>query len=218
MNRQTVIRLGIFVFVFYLITFAVTNYFNIGVAEVQEFVLSFGLLAPIVYSIILFLGLTVPLNPISDFLIINIGVIAFPPLVAIFFTFLAHSAAIIVNYFVGRKYGKKALDKIVSKENTKYVEKYTNRLTIKKLFVIRFIVPIATMFGADIVSYASGMQRLPFLKYYLVSIIPWTFLSTIYFLFSSYLLNISIFLYFLPPILIVTVPLILVFLYKKYIK
>lgn len=216
MNRHIFARLGVFVFFFYLITYLITDYFNIGVAQVQEFVLGFGILAPLIYSIVLFLGLSVPLNPISDFLIINIAVIAFPPYEAIFFTFLGHSAAIIVNYIIGMLYGKKVLEKIVNKENSKYIEKYTSQLTIKKLFVIRFIVPIATMFGADIVSYASGMQRLPFFRYYLVSIIPWAILSTLYFLFSSYLLNISIFLYFLPPILIVTVPLLLIYIYKKY--
>ena len=215
MNRYIVVRFGIFILLFYLFSFILIRVLNIGIAEIQQFVLGFGFLAPVIYSIILFLGLTVPLNPISDFLIINLGVIAFPAYIAIIFTFFAHSGAITVNYLIGRKYGKKVLDKFVNKDNVKYVEKYTKRLTIKNLFLIRFVVPIATMFGADIISYIAGMQKLPFLKYYLASIIPWTILSIIYFTFSSYLMNISVFLYFLPPFLIVTIPLILLYIYKK---
>jgi uncharacterized membrane protein YdjX (TVP38/TMEM64 family) len=218
MNKKLFIRIGIFLFLFYLITFFLTQRLDISIQEIQNFVLSFGVFSPITYSVILFLGLCVPFNPISDFLIINMGAILFPPFVAILFTFIAHSLAITVNYFVGKKYGKKILNKVITPENSKYLEKYFNKLTIKRLFLIRFFVPISSMFGADILSYISGMQRLPFLKYYAVSIIPWTSLTIIYFTVTSYLINRSIFLYFLPAIIIVIVPLILYYLYKFKIK
>lgn len=200
---------------FYLISFILSRVLNIGIDEIQLLVQSAGIFTPIVFSILIFLGLTVPLNPISDFFLINIGVILFPPYVAIICTFIAHSLAVTVNYLVGRKYGQKVLDKVVTEESSKYLDKYLKKLTIKKLFIIRFIVPLATIFGADIVSYVSGMRRLPFLKYFLVSIIPWTILNVIYYTFSSYLINVSIFLYFIPVILIVTIPLGLIFISRK---
>jgi hypothetical protein len=88
-------------------------------------------------------------------------------------------------------------------------------LTIKRLFLIRFFVPIATVFGGDILSYVSGIQKLPFLKFFLVSIIPWTILNTVYFTTSSYLLNVSIFLYFIPVIFIVGIPILAIYLIRK---
>ena len=191
---------------------------DLSIQQIQNFVLSFGIFAPIAYSIILFLGLSVPFNPISDFLIINMGEIHFPPYIAIIFTFFAQSLVITVNYFVGYRYVKRILDKVVTSENSKYLEKYFNKLTIKSLFLIRFFVPVSSMFGADIVSYVSGMQRLPFLKYFIVSIIPWTFLTILYFTATAYLINRSIFLYFLPAIIIVMVPLIFFYLYKYKIS
>ena len=215
MKRKIVIKLGAFVLLFYLISFILARVFNIGIEEVQLLVQSAGIFAPIVFSLLIFLGLTVPLNPISDFLLINIGVILFPPYVAIICTFIAHSFAIIVNYFIGRKYGKRVIDRAMNEESSKYLDKYLKKLTIKKLFIIRFVVPLATIFGADIVSYVSGMQRLPFVKYFLVSIIPWTILNIIYYTFSSYLINFSIFLYFLPVLLIVVIPLGIIYLVRR---
>jgi uncharacterized membrane protein YdjX (TVP38/TMEM64 family) len=215
MRKKILIKLGAFMLLFYLLSFVLTRYFNIGLDQIHEFVLSFGLLAPLVYSVILFLGLTVPLNPLSDFLVINLGVIAFSPYVAIIFTFFAHCAALTVNYFVGKKYGMRILEKIINEDNAVYLDKYMKELTIKRLFLIRFFVPIATVFGGDILSYVSGIQKLPFLKFFLVSIIPWTILNTVYFTTSSYLLNVSIFLYFIPVIFIVGIPILAIYLIRK---
>lgn len=178
------------------------------------FVESFGILAPFIYTLLIFLGLTIPLNPISDFLLINLGVLMFPPYIAIICTFIAHSLSIVVNYFIGKRYGKKVLKKVVTPDSAKYLDKYLQKLTIKKLFIIRFIVPIATVFGTDVVSYVSGMRNLPFLKYFLASIIPWTILSVIYYTTSAYLLNISIFLYFVPVVLIVCVPILGLYFFR----
>ena len=119
---------------------------------------------------------------------------------------------------MGYKYGKRILDKVITPENSKYLEKYFNKLTIKNLFIIRFFVPISSMFGVDILSYISGMQKLPFLKYFIVSIVPWTILTILYFTATAYLIDKSIFLYFLPAIIIVMVPIIFFYIYKYKIK
>jgi len=214
MRRDIVLRFGLFVLIFYLLTIIITQFFNIGIQELRYFVQGFGILAPIVYTFLIFLGLSVPLNPISDFLLINLGVLMFPPYVAIIATFIAHSLSIVVNYYIGKRFGKKVLQKVITPQSAAYLDKYLQKLTIKKLFIIRFIVPIATVFGADVVSYVSGMKNLPFLKYFLVSIIPWTVLSIIYYTTSSYLLNISVFLYFIPVAFIVGIPLLGLYFYK----
>jgi len=214
MNLKVFLRLGIFVFIFYFLTLIFSHFLNIGIEEVQIFVSSFGILAPLIYSLILFLGLVVPFNPISDFIVINMGVILFSPLVAIFFTFIAHSLAISLNYFIGLRYGKRFINIIVKKENAPYLDKYFKKLTIRNLFIIRFFIPISSFFGFDVISYISGIQKLPFDKYFVVSIVPWTFMSILYFSTTSYFLKKSIFLYFLPVIFLVGVPFIIYFIYR----
>ena len=213
--KKLLIRIVAFVVIFYSFTFFINRVLGIGLDEIQEFVASFGILAPLAYSIVLFLGLSVPFNPISDFLTINIGVVAFSPIVAIIFTFLAHSMALTVNYHVGKRYGKRVMNRFLDKKSSDYIQKYLDKLTIRNLFLIRFIVPISSMFGIDIISYVSGIQRLPFIKYYLASIVPWTILTSIYFTTSSYLLTTSIYLYFLPAILIAGIPIIILLVNNK---
>lgn len=214
MHLKVFLRLGLFVFSFYFIALVLSRFLNIGLEDLQSFLASFGLFAPFIYSFILFLGLAVPFNPISDFLVINMGVILFPPLIAILFTFIAHACAISVNYYIGLRFGKRILKKIVKEENTTYLDKYFKKLTLKSLFFIRFIIPISSFFGADIISYIAGMEKLPFGKYFIVSIVPWTLMSIIYFITSSYFLRKSIFLYFLPVIILVAIPFIIYLIYK----
>ena len=218
MSKKLFIRLGIFLFVFYLTAFVISQIFNITLEQIQEIVLSFGALAPVVYAVVLFLGLTVPFNPVSDFLIINLGVLLFPLYISIPFTFIAHSLVLVVNYYVGLRFGKRILEKVVTAENSQYMDKYFNKLTIKNLFIIRFFVPITSIFGADIVSYIAGMQKLPFFKYYVVSIVPWTILSVLYFTTTAYFIDKSIFLYFLPVIILVGLPILLFYIYNIKFK
>jgi len=178
---------------------------------------SFGIYAPVIYSVILLLSLIIPFNPISEFLLINVAVIIFPPQIAIFFTFITHSLALCINYYIGKIFGKRILNIIVEEKNFRYVEEYLKKLTIRNLFIIRFFLPISSIVGADIVSYIAGYERLPFVKYFIVSIIPWTIMNIVFFTTTSYLSEKSIFLYFIPAVVIVGIP-ILIFIGYKYLK
>jgi len=217
MNRNLFTRLACFLIFFYSITFVLSQILQISINDIQQTVSSFGIYAPVIYSVILLLSLIIPFNPISDFLIINVAVLIFPPQIAIFFTFLTHSLALCINYHIGRRFGKKILNIIVEEKNFQYVEKYLKKLTIRNLFFIRFFLPISSIAGADIVSYIAGYERLPFVKYFIVSIIPWTTMNIVYFTTTSYLSEKSIFLYFLPAVVIVGIP-ILILIGFRYLK
>lgn len=218
MNRKIFIRIFIFIIFFYLISFIFSQILQISINDLQQAISSLGIYAPIIYIFIYLLGLTIPFNPISEFLLINVAALIFPPFIAMVFTFLVHSLALTINYYIGRKFGKRILKVIVKEENFRYIEKYLKKLTIRNLFIIRFFIPISSLVGADIVSYISGMERLPFIKYYIASIIPWTIMSIIYFSTTSYLRDKSIFIYFLPVAIIIGIPLLLLFIINKYKK
>jgi len=118
---------------------------------------------------------------------------------------------------MGRRFGKKIINIVVGEKNFQNVEKYLKKLTIINLFFIRFFLPISSIAGADIVSYIAGHERLPFLKYFIVSIIPWTIMNIAYFTTTSYLSEKSILFYFLPAVVIVGIP-ILIFIGFKYLR
>jgi uncharacterized membrane protein YdjX (TVP38/TMEM64 family) len=217
MNRNLFIRIALFIIFFYSITFVLSHILQINISDIQQMVSSFGIYAPVIYSVILLLSLIIPFNPISEFLLINVVVLIFPPQIAILFTFIAHSLALCINYYIGKKFGKRILNIIVEEKNFQYVERYLRKLTIRNLFIIRFFLPISSIVGADIVSYIAGYERLPFIKYFIVSIVPWTIMNILYFTTTSYLSEKSIFLYFIPAVVIVGIP-ILLFIGFKYFK
>ena len=217
MNRNLFIRIALFIIFFYSITFILSHMLQIGISDIQQMVSSFGIYAPIIYSVILLFSLIIPFNPISEFLLINVAVLIFSPQIAILFTFIAHSLALCINYYIGRKFGKRILNAIVEEKNFQYVEKYLRKLTIRNLFIIRFFLPISSIVGADVISYIAGFERLPFVKYFIVSIVPWTIMSIAYFISTSYLSEKSVFLYFIPALVIIGIP-ILLFIGFKYLK
>ena len=218
MNRTILIRVGLILLFFYATVFVFSRVFGIGLYEIQQFVASFGILGPLIYMVLLLLGLTIPFNPVSDFLIVNVAALLFPPHVSILCTFIVHSLAITINYKVGMKYGGKMLEKVTSQKHNHIVDKVLEKLSLKMIFLLRFILPTSNVVGVEMISYASGLKKVPFGGFFLASIIPWTILSVLYF-YSTYLLrDKSLQLYFLPAILLVGLPTAVFFLIFKIRK
>lgn len=215
MKKLLIFRVLIFVFLFYSFVFAFSSFFDITIEDVRSVITSFGLLAPIVYTVILIFGLTIPFNPISDFLVVNVAALIFHPIVSIVFTFIAHSIALIVNYNVGKRYGKGVVNKVFDKRNSLYIEKFVRKLTLRKLFILRFFLPTSNVVGVEILSYLSGYDGLPFKKFFLASIIPWTILNIAYFTATYFLREKSLSLYFLPAVIMIGLPLALYIIYRK---
>ena len=67
---------------------------------------------------------------------------------------------------------------------------------------MRFILPL-TATGIDIVSYAACFAKLPFAKFYVASIIPWSLISIIFFTATSAVKEQSMALFFIPGIVLV---------------
>lgn len=209
MDRQTIIRL-LFVFaVSFLISAILQQFFDIDLGKIKAVVNYFGPSAPIAYSALLFLGLTVPFNPISDFLVISLAALIFPPLTAIVATFIAHTGALVVNYWVGRKYVETLLKKLIADKDAQRIENLSHKINFGWIFGLRFLLPL-TAIGIDVVSYASGLAKLPFGKFLLVSIIPWTIFNVLYFYSSSFLREINPALILVPAAVLVGIPILII--------
>lgn len=212
--KQLILRLVLLFAALFLIGFGLQKTLQIDISSIQSWIESFGYLAPMIYSVMLFLGLSVPLNPISDFLLVNLAVLLFPPYIAVAATFIAHSLALATNYWLARRFGVGVLGKFATKKEMDYLIRMGEGIKVNFIFGFRFILPV-TSIGIDVVSYASGISEFPFGKFFLASIIPWTILNVLYFYSTSYFKEVQPLLFFLPAIVLVIVPLGFLFVVRK---
>ncbi len=206
MSRKTVLKFIVIFIVFGLISFFVEKVFNINLDTLKDLVASFGDFAPVFYSVMLFLGLSVPLNPISDFLVVSLAALIFPPVTAVIATFFAHIMALTTNYWIARRFEHVVLRRITSADETESIEKLSKKIKPSWIFGLRFLLPL-TAIGIDIVSYAAGTARINYKKFMLVSLIPWTFYSILFFFSTSLAKQISSKLFFVPAAIILAISL-----------
>lgn len=217
MKRKILGRIIVMLLSAIVLTFVLRKFANVNLEEVKNLIAPFGILAPIIYAFILTLGLTIPFNPVSDFLTVNAAAFLFSPITSIVATFIAHSASLTINYFLAKKFGDTILKKITSKKEAEYIEKYTKKLNLTEIFALRFVLPITQVLGIDVISYAAGIEKISFGKFFFASIIPWTILSTLYFYGTSYFKHYSIFLFFAPAAIIIFIPF-LAFALRRFLK
>ncbi len=198
-----------------MLTVILRKIFSVDFVQVQAAVASFGIYAPVVYGFIFFLGLTVPFNPISDFLVVNAAVLLFPAYESVIATFISHCFVLVTNYWMARKYGDVILRHLAVRKEADYIEKLIKKLTPGGIFALRFVLPTAHAVGMDLVSYAAGIEKISFGKFFIASIIPWTILNVVYFYSSSYLKQQAFILYALPSVLLIAVPTIVLFLKRR---
>lgn len=179
--------------------------FDVSVDDINEAIDAAGALAPIIYAFVLFLGLSVPFNPVSDLATVNVAALVFHPTVSIPATFAAHTMALTVNYVVGRRYGPTLLRRVASRRGAATIESLGQNFSYRALFWLRFALPL-TAIGIDFVSYFSGMRRQPFLRFYAVSVVPWTMLSIVFFTTTSLLRGRSLVLFFVPAAVLILAP------------
>ncbi|MEX2376287.1 MAG: VTT domain-containing protein [Dehalococcoidia bacterium] len=162
-----------------------------------------GLLGPIVYVVILTLGLTIPFNPVSDILTITVAAIVLDPKVAILATFIVHTIAVTVNYTIGYFYGTRLMDRVLERRDIPLLRRVRDGITVRAIFLLRFALPL-TAIGVDWISYLAGAQRLRFSTYFVASMVPWTLMSVIYFSSAALLRETSPFLVLVPAVVLIT--------------
>ncbi|MDA1010469.1 MAG: VTT domain-containing protein [Chloroflexi bacterium] len=174
-----------------------------------------GLLGPIVYAVILTLGLTVPMNPVSDLLTVTVASVVLDPKAAIVATAIAQSIAVTVNYLVGYRYGTRLLDRVLERREIPLVRRVRDHITVRAIFLLRFALPL-TAIGIDWISYLAGAQRLRFGAYFVASTVPWTVMSVIFFVSAALLRETSPFLVLLPAVGLIVLASLLVFILRRH--
>jgi uncharacterized membrane protein YdjX (TVP38/TMEM64 family) len=174
-------------------------------AEFEQTVDNAGIFGPLIFTFVLFLGLTIPFNPVSDLATVNVAALLFEPEISIAGTVTAQSAALVVNYWFARHFGDRTLRLLSGERATAFVERFGGRMTYRTLFSLRFALPL-TGIGVDVVTFLAALGRLGFIRFYFVSIIPWLIIDIIYYYSTSYLKGQSFILFFLPAVVLVTAP------------
>ncbi len=214
MRKKLFAKFLIVFLVAFIVSVLLQRIFQISLKDLETTVNSFGLLAPIAYSLILFLGLSVPFNPVSDYLTVNLAAFLFPPLVAITGTFIAHTLSLSVNYWIARRFGWRILSRLLSGEEGNYLADLAEKIRPSQIFWLRWLLPL-TAVGIDFVSYAAGLADLNFLRFYLVSIIPWTIINVLFFSSTTFVIDRATILFFIPGIIIVATPLVVLYLSRQ---
>lgn len=199
-----------------LVVLALLNRFvDINQDDLESWIDGAGALAPITYAVVLFLGLTVPFNPISDLLTVTVAALLLDPWVAIVATFAAQAASVTLNYVLARRYGPGVMRRL-KERNVPLVARIERHVTLKTVFLFRFALPL-TGIGVDFISYLSGMRRLPFAPFFAATMGPWTLLSVIYFVSAGMLREVSPGLVLVPAIILLAVTSLVVIVIRRII-
>ncbi|OGD85901.1 hypothetical protein A2Z23_03000 [Candidatus Curtissbacteria bacterium RBG_16_39_7] len=122
--------------------------------------------------------------------------------------------ALSTNYWISRAIGWKVTDKILGEKESKEARNLAKSISLAKIFGLRWILPL-TAVGVDVVSYAAGLARLPFGKFYLASIIPWSVINVIFFLSTNYVKEHATLLFFLPAFILLITPWSIIYLTRQ---
>lgn len=167
-QRKILKIVGIIAIVIGLIWFS-RSYLNISPTEIKEWILSFGMWAPILY-IVLYTVRPLIFFPASVLSIT--GGLAFGALMGTVYTVIGATLGAVVAFLVAKKLGKGVI-----KNGAGKVDQIQQQLE-KNGFIYVLIFRLLPIFNFDLISYAAGLSKvrlLPFFLATLIGIIPGTF-------------------------------------------
>ncbi|CEN21447.1 TVP38/TMEM64 family protein [Paraclostridium sordellii] len=136
---------------------------NIGVEDIQDYVSSFGRLAPLVYIIMFAL---VPLTLFPDSILAIVGGMVFGLFKGYIYTLIGALIGATISFYISRKLGR-AFVKKLTKEKLDNIEELIN----SKGFFIVLILRLVPLFPFDIISYGSGLTSIKYKDFLLATII-----------------------------------------------
>lgn len=167
-QRKILKIVGIIAIVIGLIWFS-RSYLNISPTEIKEWILSFGMWAPILY---IFLYTVRPLIFFPASILSITGGLAFGALMGTVYTVIGATLGAVVAFLVAKKLGKGVI-----KNGAGKVDQIQQQLE-KNGFIYVLIFRLLPIFNFDLISYAAGLSKvrlLPFFLATLIGIIPGTF-------------------------------------------
>lgn len=168
-RQQKIVRIVVIIAIVIGLIWFSQSYLNISPTEIKEWILSFGMWAPILY-IILYTVRPLIFFPASVLSIT--GGLAFGALMGTVYTVIGATLGAVVAFLVAKKLGKGFI-----KNGAGKVDQIQQQLE-KNGFIYVLIFRLLPIFNFDLISYAAGLSKvrlLPFFLATLIGIIPGTF-------------------------------------------
>ena len=143
--------------------------------EISQIISKAGILAPILYILIQIAGQI--FAPLSTSALFIAGFIMFGR-VAVLYAVITWLISSITNFYLARKYGKRVLKRFIGEQGVERIEGIAQRIDNKTFFILR----LSTFYINDFTSYAFGLTKISFKRYYLstiISMIPWAVIVTL---------------------------------------
>lgn len=167
-----IIILVISIFLFFIFRSKLFSMFT--VEEIQSFVSSFGIFAPLIYILILTIAIIVSQIPNIP-LTITSGII-FGPFLGGIYSLIGGMLGSIACFFISKTLGMSVMKKIFGK--TLY---FCDRCNDKYIGLVVFITRLFPFFSFDVISYGAGLTNMRFKTFLIATffgMIPMTFLFT----------------------------------------
>ena len=152
---------------------------NIGQEELQEFISSTGVIAPLIYIIVTFLQVIV--IPLPTTIAVLVGSYLFGPLLAFLYSYIGLVAGSLTAFYLGKVLGRPFINWLSGgKEET---DKWMGRLHGKETIVLFFMF-LFPMFPDDLLCAIAGISPISFLGFLFMQIVTraTTVISTIIFM------------------------------------
>ena len=142
--------------------------------KLQNWMASFGAYAILVYFLMQVLAVVIP--PISFYNFPQVALMGlFGPLKGAILIYLLGIPAFLLNFFLAKKFGKRVLNKVVSKQTSKKIFSHLGFINVPLLIIFR-IYPCLY----DYVAYAAGLTKISFKSFFWITVlagIPMIFIT-----------------------------------------
>ncbi|WP_214483333.1 TVP38/TMEM64 family protein [Bacillus sp. SM2101] len=170
MKKQTIVKIILLIAVLITLIWINNNYLNITPTLIREWILSFGLFAPVIY-VILYTVRPLILFPAS---ILSLAAgLAFGAVNGTIYTVVGATCGAALSFWVARKLGKN----ISNKEWTGKAKSIQTQIE-KQGFIYVLLLRLLPIFNFDMISYIAGISKVRFKDFVIatfIGIIPGTF-------------------------------------------
>lgn len=170
MRTKVVLKWALILIAVLLLIWFSRSYLDFRVEEIRDWILSFGLLAPLIYMMIYTIR---PLIFFPASVLSIAGGLAFGALFGTIYTVIGATGGAVLSFIVARKLGKSIANKDWHGRGRKIQEQLEKNGFFYVLF-FRFV----PLFNFDLISYSAGLSKIRFTSFFvgtLIGIIPGTF-------------------------------------------
>ncbi|TQR04658.1 TVP38/TMEM64 family protein [Psychrobacillus soli] len=142
----------------------------------RDFIVSFGIWAPIIFIFIQIVQVIIPILPGAISCVV--GIIIFGPWIGLLYNYIGICIGSIIVFLLAQKYGKPFVRRIVGKKSfEKYIGWVSKGNTFDKIFAYAIFFPIAP---DDLLCYIAGLTKMKLQKFIVIILLGKPLSITIY--------------------------------------